>query len=199
MSYLSSESPPHVVILPFMAKGIIQQLFQQNDFEPEFAHPEPEFVDYWNRKASPRDWCIGPLCLASEKKVMSKHNNGPMWWIQWLDEMSEMEKPVLYVAFGSLEEITIDQYREIAIGLENSGEHFLWVLRLPSFDNDEFMVEFEERVKERGLLVKNQWVAQVEILSHKCVHGFMSHCGWNSVLIRKYMRSSTNFGVSNNS
>ncbi|KAI3867787.1 hypothetical protein MKW92_009852 [Papaver armeniacum] len=166
----------------------------KNDFEPEFAHPEPgehtdfyteefiaannshgiimnsfyelepEFVDYWNKEASPRAWCVGPLCLVSEKK------------------MSEMEKAVLYVAFGSSEEITIEQYREIAIGLENSGEHFLWVLRLPLFDNDEFMVEFEERVKERGLLVKNQWVDQVEILSHKCVHGFMSHCGWNSVL-----------------
>lgn len=183
----------------------------KNDFEPEFSHPEPgehmdfyteefiatngshgiimnsfyelepEFVDYWNRKASPRAWCIGPLCLSSEKKVMSEQNSRPMW-IQWLEEMAEMGKPVLYVAFGSLEEITIEQYREIAIGLEYSGEHFLWVLRLPSFDNDEFMVEFEKRVKERGLLVKNQWVDQVEILSHKCVHGFMSHCGWNSIL-----------------
>ncbi|KAI3846202.1 hypothetical protein MKW92_032121 [Papaver armeniacum] len=138
----------------------------KNDFEPEFAHPEPgehtdfyteefiaannshgiimnsfyelepEFVDYWNKEASPRAWCVGPLCLVSEKK------------------MSEMEKAVLYVAFGSSEEITIEQYREIAIGLENSG----------------------------NISLKNQWVDQVEILSHKCVHGFMSHCGWNSVL-----------------
>ncbi|KAI3997817.1 hypothetical protein MKX01_007704 [Papaver californicum] len=183
----------------------------KNDFEPEFSHPEPgehtdfyteefiarqnshgiimnsfrelepEFVDYWNREASPRAWCIGPLCLASEKKVVSERNSRPIW-MQWLDEMSEIEKPVLYVAFGSAEEITIEQYRELATGLENSGERFLWVLRLPWFDNDEFMVAFEERVKERGVLVKNEWVDQVEILSHSCVHGFMSHCGWNSVL-----------------
>ncbi|KAI3855462.1 hypothetical protein MKX03_025420 [Papaver bracteatum] len=76
--------------------------------------------------------------------------------------MLDVKKSVLYVAFGSLAEITIDQFRELAMGLENSGEHFL--------------------VKGRGVLVKNQWVDQVEILRHVSVTGFMSHCGWNSVL-----------------
>ncbi|MCL7023542.1 hypothetical protein MKW94_024773 [Papaver nudicaule] len=178
----------------------------KNDIEPEFTHAqpgehtdfytdvftatnkskgtirnsfyelEPEFVDYWNKEKPLEAWCVGPLCLAATKVVSSEK---PMW-IQWLDEMSEDKNCVLYVAFGSLSEITIEQFREIAIGLENSGEHFLWVVRLPS--EDEFMSEFEERVKGRGLLVKNQWVDQAEILSHECVSGFMSHCGWNSVL-----------------
>ncbi|MCL7027109.1 hypothetical protein MKW94_025229 [Papaver nudicaule] len=178
-----------------------------NDFEPEFAHPEPgehtdfyteefvatensqgvivnsfcelepEFLDYWNREALPRAWCIGPLGLPSGKKALLEQNRHPIW-IEWLDEMSEMNKPVLYVAFGSVTDITTEQFREIAIVLENSREHFLWVLRLPSIDRDEFMIEFEERVKGRGLLVKNQWVDQVGILSSLN----MSHCGWNSVL-----------------
>ncbi|XP_026440644.1 UDP-glycosyltransferase 90A1-like [Papaver somniferum] len=132
----------------------------KNDFEPEFSHPgpgehtnfyteefiatenshgiimnsfrelEPEFVDHWNREALPRAWCIGPLCLASEKKVVSERNSRPMC-TQWLNEMSKMEKPVLYVAFGSVIEMTIEQYREIAIGLANSGETFLPMLGFP--------------------------------------------------------------------
>ncbi|KAI3946243.1 hypothetical protein MKW92_022931 [Papaver armeniacum] len=129
-----------------------------------FYEPEPEFVDYWNNENSPKAWSIGPFCLAATKKL-------------------EKGKSVFYVAFGSLAEMTMEQLREIAIGLENSGEHFLWVLRLPEpIAGDGFMNEFEERVKGRGLLVKNQWVDQVGILSLGCVNGFMSHCGWNSVL-----------------
>ncbi|KAI3903936.1 hypothetical protein MKW92_047379 [Papaver armeniacum] len=148
-----------------------------------FYELESEFEDYLNKEHSPpRVWSVGPLCLAAAPKVANpdEHKNKPAW-IQWLDEMLDAENPVLYVAFGSVAEITIEQFRELAIGLENSGGNFLWVLRLSSGD-DEFMSEFEERVKGRGLLVKNQWVDQLEILRHDSVMGFMSHCGWNSFL-----------------
>jgi UDP:flavonoid glycosyltransferase YjiC (YdhE family) len=40
---------------------------------------------------------------------------------------------------------------------------------------------FLERTQDRGFLV-NSWAPQVEILNHGSVGGFVTHCGWNSVL-----------------
>ncbi|KDO38674.1 hypothetical protein CISIN_1g036598mg, partial [Citrus sinensis] len=85
----------------------------------------------------------------------------------------------LYVCFGSLCEFAESQLLEIALGLESSNICFIWVIKSDAFlllDKD-----FEERVKDRGLIIKG-WAPQVLILNHPAVGGFMTHCGWNSVL-----------------
>ena len=40
---------------------------------------------------------------------------------------------------------------------------------------------FLERVGERGMVVEG-WVPQVKILLHSSIGGFVSHCGWSSVM-----------------
>ncbi|KAI7754495.1 hypothetical protein M8C21_012820 [Ambrosia artemisiifolia] len=85
--------------------------------------------------------------------------------------------------------------KEIAKGLEMSGVRFLWVVRSPPSnkkedrflpppepDLDVLLPEgFLERTKDRGLVVK-KWAPQVAVLNHKSVGGFVTHCGWNSIL-----------------
>jgi hypothetical protein len=80
--------------------------------------------------------------------------------------------------------------KALALGLESSQQPFIWVVRPPLEAplNSEFSAEFlpegfEERVKEkkRGLLIR-KWAPQLLILSHPSTGGFLSHCGWNSVL-----------------
>lgn len=98
-------------------------------------------------------------------------------WMKWLDEKRDKGCYVLYVAFGSQAEISREQVEEIASGLEESKVNFLWVVK-----GNEIGKGFEERVGERGMVVKDEWVDQRKILEHESVRGFLSHCGWNSLM-----------------
>nr|UTY68313.1 C-glycosyltransferase [Anemarrhena asphodeloides] len=106
--------------------------------------------------------------------------------IPWLDQ--QPNKSVVYVSFGSRTAMTAEQIKELGAGLERSGKRFLWLLKTQKVDKEEDKTTWErvvgegymDRVKDRGLVL-NGWVAQEEILSHRAVGGFVSHCGWNSV------------------
>ncbi|GLJ08459.1 hypothetical protein SUGI_0089200 [Cryptomeria japonica] len=75
-----------------------------------------------------------------------------------------------------------EQLEELAIGLDKSQHPFLWVLRMDIVGGMPTILpeDFEERTKDRGLIVK--WAPQVKVLSHPSVGGFLTHCGWNSSL-----------------
>jgi UDP:flavonoid glycosyltransferase YjiC (YdhE family) len=78
----------------------------------------------------------------------------------------------------TLAAILESQLKEVANGLEEAEVHFLWAVRP---ENVDLGPGFEERTKGRGLMVR-EWVDQLEILKHSNIKGFLSHCGWNSVL-----------------
>ncbi|KAL7190393.1 hypothetical protein ACSBR2_022630 [Camellia fascicularis] len=142
-----------------------------------FEELESKFIDCWNNKCEPKAWTVGPLCLAEHPSNKLQPYQNPKR-MHWLDQKLAQGSPVLYVAFGSQAEISPKQLREIAIGLEESKVSFLWVVRK---SGSELADGFEERVKERGIVVR-EWVDQRAILGHECVKGFLSHCGWNSVM-----------------
>ncbi|XP_021753830.1 hydroquinone glucosyltransferase-like [Chenopodium quinoa] len=114
--------------------------------------------------------------------------------IKWLDE--QPSDSVLFVSFGSGGNLSYEQVVELALGLELSGQRFLWVVKTPNnksnasffgvannIDNPlEYLPQgFLDRTKGLGLVVPN-WAPQVQILSHGSTGGFLTHCGWNSTL-----------------
>ncbi|XP_042492023.1 UDP-glycosyltransferase 88F3-like [Macadamia integrifolia] len=139
--------------------------------------------------STPPVYCIGPL-IATPKNEGEAVNQ----CMSWLD--TQPSQSVVFLSFGSRGVFSAEQVREIAIGLEKSGQRFLWVVRKPvSEDNSkQSSVEikdpdldamlpqgFLDRTKEKGLVIK-LWAPQVKVLSHESVGGFVTHCGWNSVL-----------------
>ncbi|KAK7345032.1 hypothetical protein VNO77_15392 [Canavalia gladiata] len=134
---------------------------------------------------SKKVWALGPFNpLTIEKKnSKAKHIS-----IQWLEEQEP--NSVIYVSFGTTTTLTKEQIEQIAYGLEQSKQKFIWVLRDADkgdiFDENEVKRHelpngFEERVEGMGLVVRD-WAPQLEILSHPSTGGFMSHCGWNSCI-----------------
>ncbi|XP_028070818.1 UDP-glycosyltransferase 90A1-like [Camellia sinensis] len=106
-------------------------------------------------------------------KVSSDDEPFPVPDFPWLKlTRNDFEPPF------SQADMSPEQLREIALGLEQAKVNFLWVLRSKG---SEFWEGFEERVKDRGIIVK-EWVDQLEILQHESINGFLSHCGWNSVV-----------------
>nr|AWD73588.1 flavonoid glycosyltransferase [Albuca bracteata] len=147
-----------------------------------FYELEPDYADHFCNVMGRRAWNIGPLSLCN-KDVADKWRRGneasitSEFCLNWLD--SQEPSSVVYVCFGSLSDFTTAQLREIAAGLEASGRPFVWVVRNHS---EEWIPEgLEERVGGKGLIIRG-WAPQILILSHVAVGGFLTHCGWNSIL-----------------
>ncbi|KAK9700065.1 hypothetical protein RND81_08G215100 [Saponaria officinalis] len=102
--------------------------------------------------------------------------------ISWLN--TQAPKTVLYVSFGSIAAISKTEFLEMAWGLANSKQPFLWVVRPglgQGLELDELLPQgYLQMVGERGLIVK--WAPQLEVLAHPAVGGFWTHCGWNSTV-----------------
>ncbi|KAG4156603.1 hypothetical protein ERO13_D02G006800v2 [Gossypium hirsutum] len=85
---------------------------------------------------------------------------------------------VVYVSFGSMANLTIDQMKELARGLKQTGFHFLWVVRsseLPKVPHG-----FIEEMGDKALIVT--WIPQTEVLANEAIGCFFTHCGWNSTI-----------------
>ncbi|KAE8816255.1 UDP-glycosyltransferase 90A1-like [Hordeum vulgare] len=143
-----------------------------------FQGLEKPYMEFWNKHYGPRAWAIGPLCLSQPPPSSSSGDAGRPSWMEWLDEKAAAGRAVLYVALGTLAAIPEVQLKEVADGLERAGVDFIWAVRPENID---LGAGFEERSKDRGLVVR-EWVDQLGILQHRSVRGFLSHCGWNSVL-----------------
>nr|QWT69386.1 UGT74E2 [Gynostemma pentaphyllum] len=97
--------------------------------------------------------------------------------IEWLD--SREVSSVIYISFGSLAILAEEQVQELTSCLiDNINFSFLWVLR--DTEVEKLPDDFVQETSDRGLVVN--WCPQLEVLSHKAISCFVTHCGWNSTL-----------------
>ncbi|BAT87866.1 hypothetical protein LR48_Vigan09g161300 [Vigna angularis] len=162
------------------AEGIIENSF--TELEPgawsELQKEQP---------GRPPVYAVGPLVRMETSSVESE-------CLRWLDE--QPCGSVLFVSFGSGGTLSTAQINELAHGLEASEQRFLWVVKSPNdkianaayfsaetaADPFHFLPEgFVERTKGRGFVVPS-WAPQPQVLAHPSTAGFLTHCGWNSIL-----------------
>lgn len=128
---------------------------------------------------------VSPFLLRQEESIVGSVD---MWktedsCIEWLDK--QPPSSVVYISFGSITLLSQKQMDNLAMGLKNSNQPFLWVIKPPDqtgVDNKfgELSSEFLEETKGRGLVVT--WCPQEKVLMHQSVACFVTHCGWNSTI-----------------
>ncbi|KAM0949531.1 putative trans-zeatin O-beta-D-glucosyltransferase [Dioscorea sansibarensis] len=129
---------------------------------------------------------VGPV----SPLTVTDYKSGPRHpCLEWLDK--QPPKSVVFVAFGSTTTLSVEQIKEIALGLEKSKQRFIWVIR----DADRgdvskeaelervksLLLDFDKRVEGMGMVLRG-WAPQLDILAHDSTAAFMSHCGWNSCM-----------------
>ncbi|KAF6151525.1 hypothetical protein GIB67_016337 [Kingdonia uniflora] len=124
-----------------------------------FCELEPAYAEIYKKTAESKVWQIGPVSVCN-KNIIDKTLKGTKstldehYCMKWLD--SKEPNSVIYVSFGSMSRFSSSQLFEIATG-------------------------FEERIAGKGLVIRD-WAPQVLILDHPAIGGFVTHCGWNSIL-----------------
>ncbi|XP_044493337.1 anthocyanidin 3-O-glucosyltransferase 2-like [Mangifera indica] len=157
-----------------------------------FAELESHAVNFLlNDDDIPPVYAVGPVIGLESERQLSLEEARCHEIMKWLDD--QPDSSVVFLCFGSRGSFREEQVKEIASGLEQSGVRFLWSLRRPppkgklatpseyTSDLQEVLPHgFMERTKQMGMVCG--WAPQKAVLAHKSVGGFVSHCGWNSVL-----------------
>ncbi|XP_076890667.1 anthocyanidin 3-O-glucosyltransferase 2-like isoform X1 [Bidens hawaiensis] len=157
-------------------KGVMVNTFLELETHAIKSFPDTNF---------PPEYPVGPILNLDG--VAGKADD--MDVIRWLD--GQPPSSVVVLCFESMGIFNEVQVKEIARGLEQSGHRFVWSLRrAPSLEKSSKGLDdnydgvlpdgFLERTMGVGKVIG--WAPQVSLLAHQAVGGFVSHCGWNSIL-----------------
>lgn len=140
-----------------------------------FFELEPAYVELYKKTICKKSWHIGPLFHFSgrnEVQISGKITSSFQHCLNWLD--TQKPNSVVYVCFGSMVKFSDRQFTEILLALNASNQPFIFVTK----KSVPILVDFDEN---KGIIISG-WAPQIKILNHVAVGGFMTHCGWNSVL-----------------
>lgn len=137
---------------------------------------ETETLSALNQKQP--TYAVGPVNFFENltQTAISKSLRSESDCTKWLE--SKPPGSVLYVSFGSHVKSGEQMIQEIAHGLILSEANFIWVVRTDIADA--LPDGFQDDINGKGLIIP--WCDQVAVLSHRAVGGFLTHCGWNSVM-----------------
>lgn len=125
------------------------------------------------------NYAIGPINFS--KNITTNSVNKSLWsesnCSEWLD--SKPPGSILYISFGSIVQTSKEVIQEIAYGLLLSEVNFIWVVREDS-GTPSLTSELQDEIEDRGIIIP--WCDQIKVLSNEAVGGFLTHCGWNSIL-----------------
>jgi UDP-N-acetylglucosamine:LPS N-acetylglucosamine transferase len=174
--------------------GVLVNTFESLERRAVHALRDPLSISLPGGGVLPPIYCVGPLVGNGDDEGARDRGEDRAESLAWLD--AQPERSVVFLCFGSMGALPEEQLREIAGGLEASGQRFLWVVRTPPGradlkkileqrgepDLDALLPEgFLERTRGRGLVVRS-WAPQAAVLHHPATAAFVTHCGWNSAL-----------------
>ncbi|XP_047320640.1 UDP-glucosyltransferase 29-like [Impatiens glandulifera] len=145
---------------------------------------ESKYIDYLSVLCEKTIVPVGPLIHPTDQKKIKQEEGEEETIMNWLE--GKAKSSTVFASFGSEYFLTEDEIEEIAHGLELSGVNFIWAVRFPRSEavvclEEKLPKGFLERNRDKGMVV-NGWVPQRRILGHQNIGGFMSHCGWGSVM-----------------
>ncbi|KAJ7946517.1 Glycosyltransferase [Quillaja saponaria] len=105
-----------------------------------FYELEHAYADHYREELGRKAWHIGPVSLCNrdneEKAERGKEASiTEHECLKWLD--SNKLNSVVYICFGSVASFTDSQLIEIAMGLEASGQQFIWVVNKSKHNEEE--------------------------------------------------------------
>ncbi|KAL8150624.1 hypothetical protein V2J09_020432 [Rumex salicifolius] len=75
-----------------------------------------------------RVWAVGPVSELGVRPIFGDGSDSKV--LSWLDKCGDAK--VVYVSFGSEAVLTNEQMEALAVGLERSGVHFVWIVKSPN-------------------------------------------------------------------
>ncbi|KAJ8528779.1 hypothetical protein K7X08_030423 [Anisodus acutangulus] len=142
-----------------------------------FRELEGKYINYLSTLSYKRYVPVGPLVRAPETE---NDHSDIMDWLNMKERCS-----TIFASFGSEYFLSKDEMEELALGLELSKVNFLWVVRFPGGQKisleEALPKKFLQTIGKKGKIVEG-WAPQLRILGHSSIGGFVSHCGWSSVM-----------------